>query len=152
MEESKKYKCIINFDNPWRNRWDMFIICLAIYNCFFIPFDIAFSPTFTAHPGYMTLDFLLMAFYLMDIIISFRTSFIHSSGDPMYEWRKIAANYICGGRFFIDCLATFPFEYIGSSVFLKIFGILKLSRVLRISVIISRLNVGEDKKALLKMI
>ncbi len=33
---------IIKSSNTWKVRWDMMILVLALYNCFVIPFDVAF--------------------------------------------------------------------------------------------------------------
>ncbi len=33
---------IIKSSDPWKVRWDMMILVFALYNCFVIPFDVAF--------------------------------------------------------------------------------------------------------------
>ena len=55
--------------------------------------------------------FVILAF-LLDIVVNFRTSFVNKHGDEIFEPKLIAQRYIVGGRFFIDVLATFPFDYI----------------------------------------
>ena len=59
--------------------------------------------------------------FLIDIIINFRTTFINSkTGDEISDTTLVAKHYICkneiiyfvGGRFWIDFLATVPFDTI----------------------------------------
>lgn len=37
-------KCIVSNHNIWRERWDYMIIFMAVYNCLFLPVDLAFKP------------------------------------------------------------------------------------------------------------
>jgi hypothetical protein len=56
--------------------------------------------------------------FLMDIFVNFRTSYINPrTGDEVFEPKKIAKNYV-KGRFWIDSLATVPFDLLVSP-FLK---------------------------------
>jgi hypothetical protein len=102
------------------------------------------------------LDNLINFFFLLDIIITFRTSYIQSTtGDEIMDSNKIAWHYL-KTRFVIDVLSTFPFKiFIGgnsSLEFLKLFGILKVARVLRLGRIINVLNAKDEIKMTLKLI
>ena len=37
-------KLVISRHNPWRKKWDYFIMILAIYNCLWLPIEISFEP------------------------------------------------------------------------------------------------------------
>ena len=86
----------------------------------------------------------------------FRTTYVDTySGIEQFDTKVIAKNYL-KGRFWIDLLATIPFDTIsliagGSSSALQLFGILKLVRIARLSKIISYMNVKEDLKQALKL-
>ena len=61
-----------------------------------------------------------------------------------------------GGRFFIDFLSSFPFDFIAGlagddSGSLAIFGILKLLRIFRLSNIIMYMRTTESVKGSLKL-
>lgn len=93
----------------------------------------------------------------MDIVVSFRTTYVEkSTGDEIQDLKLIAINYL-KGRFWIDLLATIPMDTIGeaivggSVVALQVFGLLKLFRVLRLNRIITYLNTKEDMKMSLKL-
>lgn len=95
--------------------------------------------------------------FLLDIFINFRTSFINQyTGEEVLYLCDIAKSYL-SGRFWIDLLATIPFDLIGVAILgggaseLELFGILKLVRIARLSKIISYLNVKEDVKLVLKL-
>lgn len=69
----------------------------------------------------------------------------------MEDYKEIAKKYCLGGKFIIDVVSTIPFDYFGGPELLAILGLLKLTRLSRISTIISRLNVNEQLKAIIKI-
>lgn len=96
--------------------------------------------------------------FFIDLIVYFRTTFIHEkTGNEIIEPSAIAWTYI-KGRFWVDLLATIPFDTIGGlivgghqSAFLSIFSLLKLVRVLRLNRIISIMKVANEIKLSLKL-
>lgn len=120
---------------------------------------VAFDPPFMNHVSFTVLNSLIDFLFLCDIIISFRTSVFHSrTGEEILEPKKIAVQYL-KTRFLVDLLATIPFDTIGllfisgnNTVGLQLFGLLKLVRVLRLSRIITYMNVKDDVKMSLKLI
>lgn len=88
--------------------------------------------------------------FAIDIFVAFISTFIKvSTGDEIYDLKKIAINYVFIDRsFWIDFISTVPWdqlaEYTGASqqtlrVF-KFLGILKIIRVFRIGKVIADLN------------
>ena len=151
-EEMVVPKYMIRFLNPKKFYWDMFVIFLAVWNCITIPIDIAFSSDIFTSAGFILLDICIDLLFLLDIVVNFRTTFYDKDGDEIFDAKIIAKNYALGGRFTIDALATIPFDYMGGSVALKIFGLLKLARITRISKIISNLKMRDDLKAMVKVL
>ena len=134
----------------------MFVIVLAIWNCINIPMDIAFDSEVRIHfhatqifsnAGFIAIDTLIDLLFLMDIFVNFRTTFYNKEGDEVFDGKMIAKHYVMGGRFTIDAIATIPFDWMGGSVTLKIFGLLKLARITRLSKIIQNLKMRDDLKA-----
>ena len=37
-------KCLIRHNKPWKMKWDLYVMLLAVWNCFSIPFEVAFDP------------------------------------------------------------------------------------------------------------
>lgn len=68
------------------------------------------------------------------------------------EPKKIAFNYVLHGRFFIDLLASIPFELVVSVIMpnshfsFKVFGLLKLVRLLRLGRIITYMRFKQSLK------
>lgn len=97
-------------------------------------------------------------FFFLDIIVSFRTTYINERSGAEVKDVKMIYNHYLRGQFTIDILATLPFDTIGEvlfqsdEVFFKFFGALKLVRVLRLSKIITYLKSTEEVKAFLKLI
>jgi len=157
-ERLQHIKCLIRSHNKNKLRWDIVIMFLAIFNCFAIPLDVAFKPNFMGE-WYMTvINSLIDLSFFIDLIVVFRTTFIHEkTGNEIIEPQEIACAYL-KGRFWIDLLATIPFDtfagfLIGtqSTSFLGIFSLLKLVRVLRLNRIISIMKVGNELKLSLKL-
>lgn len=63
-------------DSIYKIRWDLLIMLLATYNCYAIPFDIAFEPIVFKKSGFVTLNATVDVFFFLDIVLSFRTSFL----------------------------------------------------------------------------
>jgi hypothetical protein len=92
--------------------------------------------------------------------VAFRTSYIDDElGQEVGDGYKIAWNYV-KGRFFVDLLASIPFDIFNlfimnketNSIVFQLFGLLKLIRVLRLSKLIAYLNLKNDMKMSLKLV
>jgi len=136
-------------------KWDMIIIILAIFNSISLPFTLAFI----AEEGvlYRILNILIDLFFVIDILINFRTSFIQpTTGDEIFQFKLIMLNYVSAARFWTDVLSIFPFDQLGFEGSLKEFvsllGMFKVVRVTRINQIIANLNVGTELKAVIKVV
>jgi hypothetical protein len=122
-------------------RWDLYVMILAIWNCVSIPYDVSFEVENTIY-GYF--DNVTDLCFAADIVFNFRTTFINiKTGFEVVESGKIVRNYIQSGRFFVDLLASIPFDSLFSIIApgqggmtFKLFGLLKLVRLLRLGRII----------------
>ena len=132
---------------------------LAIYNWFAIPVQFAFNPDFSNHPAYIAVDSMINLIFIIDVIINFRTTFIHKvTGEEIIDAKKIAINYI-KSRFLIDLIASIPFDNIadifiptGNTSTLNLITLLKLFRVLRLGRLISIMKVKDDIKLSLRLL
>ena len=128
----------------------------AVFNCFTIPFKVAYSPAVMDTSEYAIFNNVIDFIFLLDIGVAFRTAYINDYGREIKQPRDIAKAYIMG-QFWIDLCATIPIDQIveaimrNSNPYYELFGILKLGRVLRLNKIIQFLNVEEDVKATIKL-
>ena len=146
----EEYKCILTNQDPRRMKWDIFVICLALWNVFFIPYNVAFRPSIGNTPWFLAFNYFIDIAFFFDIIVNFRTTYFNNDGDEVFVPIEIAKRYIFGGRFFIDLLASVPLDNISKE--LEIFGLLKLIRLSRLSRIITRLNFRDDVKIIFKVL
>lgn len=138
--------------------WDLFVILLSIWNSYTLPVEIAFQPEFFSTVGVTFINHIIDVVFFLDIFLNFRTSYQNIlTGDEVTEPNQIAINYI-KGRFWIDVLASIPFELVllifYDQTFSKKFvllSMLKLFRVLRLGRIITYMNETDDVKLSLRL-
>jgi hypothetical protein len=88
-------------------------------------------------------EFFVDGLFIADIVVIFRTTFIHPmTGEEIIDSKAIAWNYILSTRFPVDVLASFPFVllmYLVSDAesWLLLLGVLKIFRILRLGKIIT---------------
>ena len=70
-------RLLLSVNERWRVRWDLFVMVLAIWNCFQLPFNIAFSPDSDKHPASVAVNACIDVLFLLDIFLNFRTTFLH---------------------------------------------------------------------------
>lgn len=137
--------------------WDIFIITVAIYNCFSIPLKIAFAPPILDHVAVETIDNIIDILFIIDIIVAFRTTYYDfETGDEIFSPYKTAQLYL-KSRLFVDLVSTVPVDTVAflftgqRNPSLQLFSLLKLVRVTRLSVIIGRMNVPAHVKNYMKL-
>ena len=164
----KERNYILSARSNKRFVWDSIIIIFAILNGLSLPLEIAFNDQISSG-GSTSIETLIkvlngitVVVFTLDIITGFLTSYINvSSGDEIFSLKMIAINYIMNGSFVIDILSTFPIDDIYTNMLggtstnverlLKVFGILKMQRIRRISKIIGNMNQTQETKAFLKV-
>lgn len=154
----KRFFCTARNQN--RIRWDLFIMLLATWNLFYIPYSVSFEAYLINEMGTNITNWLIDIFFILDIVIHFRTSVIDpKTGEDIFDAKIIAAKYI-QGKFWIDFLASIPFDFItiffgevdSGSLTFQLFGLLKLVRVLRLSRLITYMNLQDELKWSLKLV
>ena len=94
-------------------RWDLLVIFLAIYNCVMIPLSIAMPKGLEEVKGLNIFENFVDFLFLVDIFLSFRTTFLNTKTNiEIVCPKRIALNYIYSVRFPFDILASIPLEKI----------------------------------------
>lgn len=151
----RKAECVLVNSNRWRIRWDISIIMLALYSSIATPFSVAFKTSESNLP-FDVWEMIVSALFGIDIIVTFRSSYMNKEGIEVVAPKMIAKQYVFSGMFFLDILATFPFEIISDasgsgSGNLGLLRMLKLVRLLRMRRIIVYLKFNTDFKLGLKI-
>jgi CRP-like cAMP-binding protein len=152
-------RCLIRGHSTWKLRWDLLIMIMAIINCFSIPVHVSFSPNAMDSAWFRVLNAIIDICFIADVIISFRTTYIHpKTGNEIVKPKDIAWDYL-KERFWIDFLASAPFDTIGLIILpasqataLRLFSLFKLVRVLRLNKLITIMKVEDEIKLSLKLI
>ena len=100
----------------FRSKWDFFIIFLAIYNSFSIPLKLAFNPYVLNLTAFLVLDASVDLVFLIDIIFTFRTTFLDPKlGEEVIDPYLIAKEYLrvgldklLEGSFYLDLISSLP--------------------------------------------
>jgi hypothetical protein len=128
-------------ENPKRMGWDICMMGLILYYAFAVPTRIGFSQ----EPKYPMLEHFFTGCFAVDILINFNTAVIGPRGTLIVQRRLIAQDYL-KAWFWIDFVATFPFEMVtggegedgegsntaGVARLGKVFRLLRIFKLLRI--------------------
>lgn len=152
----QRHKLLISVTSYMRMRWDIMIMLLAIWNCFYVPFVSAFTVLnrqLTLWVVDLTIDFL----YMLDIVMNFRTTYIdESSGYEVFQARRIAWRYFSSVRCWCDLVAALPIEIVDWAFDLnsglQMLTLLKMARLLRLSKILMFLRTGNHIKLTMKLL
>lgn len=124
-----------------------------------MPYNFAFSGK-NDTVGLEIFNAMLDICFILDVFVNFRTSYVtEATGEEILDLKIIAWQYF-KGRFWIDFIASIPIDifsyfFIGdlqSGWALEMISLLKLVRVLRLSRLITYMNLKNDLKMSLKLV
>ena len=153
-----RHRCfMLSVTSDTRMHWDIAIMLLSIWNCFYVPFVSAFS-AFDSRISLRVVDLIIDFLYILDIVVNFRTTYIdESTGYEVRSPRRIAWRYSASPRFWCDLVAAMPVEIINWVVLdqtnrLQMLSLLKMARLLRLSKIIMFMRTGNHIKLTVKLL
>lgn len=154
-EDGSNKKGIIRHSDQWRVRWDLFVMLCAVYNCFIVPYEIAFTKEEPVE--LLVIAVLIDLMFVLDIVFNFRTTYIDSvTGDEVFDRVFITKHYIKTGLL-IDIIATVPFDLIAGAAgqhdqSLKLTSLMKMVHVLRLGKIINNIRLSESYKIIIRLL
>ena len=83
--------------------WDILVLVLVVWLAIYLPLIIAF-PNLQIKP----LDITIVVIFMLDIVITLRTTFFDREGDEIIDQQLIAFNYIMTYQFYLDVLSAIP--------------------------------------------
>jgi len=118
----------------------MYLTLLLLYIALMLPFNLGFGITETAE----TIDRVVDMFFLVDVVLNFRTSYTDRDDVMIMDARKIACNYL-KTWFFLDLISSFPFE-LATAGLMPNLQPAKLLKVGKIMKVFKMLRIGKIKK------
>jgi len=121
---------------PFRRMWDVLITIFVLYLVVTVPLSIAFGSYTMKQSFYSGFGWFLEVFFWCDILLNFRTGFVHAGHVEYNQWeivkhyllidppgchshhdddhgkKKTWVGYIPKGWFIVDFIASFPFNMI----------------------------------------
>lgn len=110
-----KAACLARPSGSRKLKWDLIVMASAIFNCFSIPFKVAFEPEEMNKQYFAIMNSFIDLVFLIDMFVNFRTTFMDERGEEVADPRRIALNYI-QLHFWIDLVATLPLAEILSAL------------------------------------
>uniref|UniRef100_A0A8C7FWM0 Voltage-gated delayed rectifier potassium channel KCNH4 n=1 Tax=Oncorhynchus kisutch TaxID=8019 RepID=A0A8C7FWM0_ONCKI len=124
--------------------WDWMILLATFYVAVTVPYNVCFTPydeLDTAARATIVSDIAVEMLFILDIILNFRTSFVSTSGQVVYEARSICIHYATTW-FFVDLVAALPFDllYAFNITVTSLVHLLKTVRLLRLLRLLQKLD------------
>jgi hypothetical protein len=106
----EKKELIFDYNDPFMKRWDALILIFAVWSAVIVPFKVAFDPPVVQEIEIF--EAVKYLFFIIDIIVQFRTSYITFEGKFIDDWKLIALRYIFKGPFVFDVIAAIPYNIV----------------------------------------
>jgi len=126
---------VLHPDSDWRLWWDVCVLLLVCWYAAIVPFRLSFDPTQSSWE--VILDWVAVGIFTFDMLINFSTAFRDRLGSLVSD-RAFIANKYFTGWFWLDFLATVPFDAILSGTAVsesagQINRLLRLARIARLA-------------------
>jgi CRP-like cAMP-binding protein len=147
---------LIRITRPFRIRWDLFTMVLAIYTCITVPLFVAFE--YKENDYLFSINTIIDFVFIADSIMNFFTTYINSNGDEVTDLRQISRNYL-KFMFWVDFISCFPIDNFlmrwgpksNAILILNLSDLVRLIRILRLGRIIRYMRARDEAKALMKL-
>ncbi|KAM8872840.1 voltage-gated delayed rectifier potassium channel KCNH8-like [Synchiropus picturatus] len=127
--------------------WDWLILLATFYVAITVPYNVCFAAAETqdgasaARSPPSVSDILVEILFIMDIVLNFRTTYVSTSGQVVYDARSICIHYVTSWLF-VDLVAALPFDLLYAFNVSVNFGVhlLKTVRLLRLLRLLQKLD------------
>uniref|UniRef100_A0A671SQG6 Potassium voltage-gated channel, subfamily H (eag-related), member 6b n=1 Tax=Sinocyclocheilus anshuiensis TaxID=1608454 RepID=A0A671SQG6_9TELE len=146
LQSPDVHKWIMLHYSLFKAMWDWIILLLVLYTAIFTPYSAAFFLNeleeekkhicgYTCNP-LNVVDVIVDVLFIIDIVITFRTTYVNHNDEVVTHPKLIAIHYI-KGWFLIDMVAAIPFDLLifrsgSDETTATLIGLLKTARLLRL--------------------
>ncbi|XP_028328374.1 potassium voltage-gated channel subfamily H member 3-like [Gouania willdenowi] len=128
--------------------WDWLILLATFYVAITVPYNVCFTAVEIREDGGSAArnppsvsDILVEILFIIDIVLNFRTTYVSTSGQVVYDARSICIHYVTSWLF-VDLIAALPFDLLYAFNISVNFGVhlLKTVRLLRLLRLLQKLD------------
>ncbi|XP_049449912.1 potassium voltage-gated channel subfamily H member 8 [Epinephelus fuscoguttatus] len=145
----QKSRFILLHYGTFKAGWDWLILLATFYVAVTVPYNVCFTVVGGRDEGSSTAprsppsvsDILVEILFILDILLNFRTTFVSTSGQVVYDARSICVHYVTTWLF-VDLIAALPFDLLYAFNVSVYFGVhlLKTVRLLRLLRLLQKLE------------
>uniref|UniRef100_A0A4W6D1D8 Voltage-gated delayed rectifier potassium channel KCNH4 n=1 Tax=Lates calcarifer TaxID=8187 RepID=A0A4W6D1D8_LATCA len=146
----QKSRFILLHYGTFKAGWDWLILLATFYVAVTVPYNVCFTVVGGRDEGSSSAprsppsvsDILVEILFILDIVLNFRTTFVSTSGQVVYDARSICVHYVTTWLF-VDLIAALPFDLLYAfnvSVVSLLFHLLKTVRLLRLLRLLQKLE------------
>ncbi|XP_026999360.2 potassium voltage-gated channel subfamily H member 8 [Tachysurus fulvidraco] len=143
----QKSRFILLHYGTFKAGWDWLILLATFYVAVTVPYNVCFAvvggrdETITTRSPPSVSDILVEILFMLDIVLNFRTTFVSTSGQVVYDARSICVHYVTTWLF-VDLIAALPFDLLYAFNVSVFFGVhlLKTVRLLRLLRLLQKLE------------
>ncbi|XP_067371065.1 potassium voltage-gated channel subfamily H member 8 isoform X2 [Channa argus] len=146
----QKSRFILLHYGTFKAGWDWLILLATFYVAVTVPYNVCFTVVGARDEGSSSSaprsppsvsDILVEILFILDILLNFRTTFVSTSGQVVYDARSICVHYVTTWLF-VDLIAALPFDLLYAFNVSVYFGVhlLKTVRLLRLLRLLQKLE------------
>uniref|UniRef100_A0A8C1Z4K1 Voltage-gated delayed rectifier potassium channel KCNH4 n=1 Tax=Cyprinus carpio TaxID=7962 RepID=A0A8C1Z4K1_CYPCA len=143
----QKSRFILLHYGTFKAGWDWLILLATFYVAVTVPYNVCFTvvggrdEVSTPRSPPSVSDILVEILFMLDIVLNFRTTFVSTSGQVVYDARSICVHYVTTWLF-VDLIAALPFDLLYAFNVSVYFGVhlLKTVRLLRLLRLLQKLE------------
>uniref|UniRef100_A0A3B5MS07 Ion transport domain-containing protein n=1 Tax=Xiphophorus couchianus TaxID=32473 RepID=A0A3B5MS07_9TELE len=142
VADVQKSRFILLHYGAFKAGWDWLILLATFYVAVTVPYNVCFTAVEIREDGASAArnppsvsDILVEILFIIDIVLNFRTTYVSTSGQVVYDARSICIHYVTSWLF-VDLIAALPFDLLYN------FGVhlLKTVRLLRLLRLLQKLD------------
>ncbi|KAK5874933.1 hypothetical protein CesoFtcFv8_027474 [Champsocephalus esox] len=148
VADIQRSRSILLHYGAFKAGWDWLILLATFYVAVTVPYNVCFTPAEIREDGASAArnppshsDILVEILFIIDIVLNFRTTFVSTSGQVVYDSRCICIHYVTSWLF-VDLIAALPFDLLYAFNISVNFGVhlLKTVRLLRLLRLLQKLD------------
>ncbi|KAI4905791.1 hypothetical protein NFI96_024893, partial [Prochilodus magdalenae] len=109
VADAKKSRFILLHFSTFKAGWDWLILLATFYVAVTVPYNVCFIGDDDLTRSTTVSDISVEILFIIDIVFSFRTTYVSKSGQVIFDARQICIHYLTNW-FIIDLVAALPFD------------------------------------------